>query len=69
MQGGEKEPRDDDDVSKLWENAEAVFCGQGTDSVAYVLSKLGNHDGQRAREGQQTRPGALHITSCHTTQG
>lgn len=49
MQSGEKEPRDGDDVCKLWENAEAVFCGERTDGVTYVLSKLGDHDGERAR--------------------
>lgn len=48
MQSGEKEPRDDDDVSELWETAEAVFCGEGTDGVTYVLSKLRDHDGERA---------------------
>ena len=45
LEGGEEEPRDDDDISQLGENAEAVFRSKGSDGIANVLSQLSDHDG------------------------
>ena len=56
MEGGEEEPCDDDNVSELGENAQTVFRSEGTDGVTYVLSKLGDHDGERTRRGRVPLP-------------
>jgi hypothetical protein len=52
LEDGEKEPRDDDNISQLGENGEAVLGSKGSDGVANVLSQLGDHDGERWKRGR-----------------
>ena len=68
MECGEEEPRDDDDVSKLGENAEPVFESQRTDDVAHLETKLGDHDGgeQGTSDAFSRTSGCFVITSCAT---
>ena len=47
LEDGEEEPRDDDDISQLGEDGEAVLRSKGSDGVANVLSQLGDHDGRQ----------------------
>lgn len=51
LEGGEEEPRNDDDISELGEDVEAVLVREGTDSVAHVLPQLRDHDGRRQGRG------------------
>lgn len=49
LEGGEEEPRDDDNIRQVGEKTEGVFRSKGTGGVAKMVSKLGDHDGERAR--------------------